>query len=90
MVSSLMSNENAMSNLNIIVVCVCVCALSHVRLFANPRIEVHQARLSVGFPRQEYWTGLPFPTAGDLPETGVKSLSLIISCIDRQILYHNA
>ena len=32
----------------------------------------HQALLSLGFPRQEYWSGLPFPSAGDLPDLGVK------------------
>ena len=31
-----------------------------------------QAPLSVGFPRQEYWSGLPFPSSGDLPDPGIK------------------
>ena len=35
-----------------------------------------QAPLSVGFPRQEYWSGLPFPSLGDLPEPGIESSSL--------------
>ena len=34
-----------------------------------------QAPLSVGFPRQEYWSGLPFPFPGDLPDPGIESLS---------------
>ena len=38
------------------------------------------------FPRQEYWSGLPFPTPGDLPEPGIKPESLGISYIGRQIL----
>ena len=44
-------------------VCVCVCAqwLNHVWLFATPWTLVHQAPLSMGFSRQEYWSGLPFP-----------------------------
>ena len=32
----------------------------------------HQAPLSMGFSRQEYWSGLPFPSPGDLPETGIE------------------
>ena len=36
----------------------------------------HQAPQSVGFPRQEYWSGLPFPTPGDLPDPGIKPVSL--------------
>ena len=38
-------------------------------------IVAHQATLSVGFPRQEYWSGLSFPTPGDLPELGMEPLS---------------
>ena len=34
-----------------------------------------QASLSMGFPRQEYWSGLPFPSPGDLPDPGIKSMS---------------
>ena len=36
-----------------------------------------QAHLSMGFPRQEYWSGVPFPTAGDLPNPGIKPVSLM-------------
>ncbi|CAN0554671.1 unnamed protein product, partial [Rangifer tarandus platyrhynchus] len=35
----------------------------------------HQAPLSMGFPRQEYWSGLPFPSPGDLPDLGIKLAS---------------
>ena len=35
----------------------------------------HQAPLSMGFPSQEYWSGLPFPTPGDLPDSGIESVS---------------
>ena len=35
----------------------------------------HQASLSVGFPRQEHWTGLPFPSLGDLPDSGIEPMS---------------
>ena len=42
----------------------------------TPWIVIHQAPLSMEFSRQEYWSGLPFPTSGDLPDPGVESLSL--------------
>ena len=40
--------------------------------FATPWTVTHQAPLSMGFPRQEYWGGLPFPPAGDLPDPGME------------------
>ena len=46
--------------------------LSHVQLFATPWTVAHQAPLFMGFPRQEYWSGLPFPSAGDLPNSGIE------------------
>ena len=54
-------------------VCVCVCVLSRIQLFATP--ETRQALLSMEFPRQEYWTGLPFPPSGDLPKPGIEPVS---------------
>ena len=42
--------------------------LGYVQFFVVPWTEVHQALLSVEFSRQEYWSGLPFPTPGDLPD----------------------
>ena len=41
----------------------------------TPWIVAHQAPLSMGFPRQEYWIGLPFPFPGDLPDAGIESPS---------------
>ena len=46
--------------------------LSCVRLFATPWTVACQAALSMGFSRQEYWSGLPFPTPGDLPDPGIE------------------
>ena len=46
--------------------------LSHVRLFVTPWTVAHQALLSMGFSRQEYWSGLPFPSPEDLPNPGIK------------------
>ena len=47
-------------------------SLSHVRLFETPWIVAHQASPSMGSSRQEYWSGLPFPSPGDLPDPGIK------------------
>ena len=47
-------------------------SLSHVRLFATSWTVVYQAPLSMGFSRQEYWSGLPFPSPGDLPDPGIE------------------
>ena len=46
--------------------------LSHFRLSVIPWIAAHQAPLSMGFSRQEYWSGLPFPPPGDLPDPGME------------------
>ena len=43
-----------------------------VHLFVTTQIEARQAPLSMEFSRQEYWTGLPFPSLGDLPDPGIK------------------
>ena len=50
---------------------------SHVWIFSNPRTVAHQAPLSMGFPRQEYWSGLLFPPPGDLPNPGIQPMSAI-------------
>ena len=50
-------------------------SLSRVRLLATPWTVTYQAPLSVGFSRQEYWSGLPFPSAGDLPSPGIEPAS---------------
>ena len=42
---------------------------------ATPWTVAHQAPLSMGFPRQEYWSGLPFPSPGNLPYPGTKPVS---------------
>ena len=54
------------------IVRVCVRLLSRARLFATPRTAAHQTPLSVRFSRQGYWSGLPFPSPGDLPNPGIK------------------
>ena len=47
-------------------------SLSHVRLFVTPWTVAPQAPPSMGFSRQEYWSGLPFPSPGDLPNPGIE------------------
>ena len=58
----------------------CACTLSHfssIQLSATPWTVAHQAPLSMGFSRQEYWSGLPCPPSGDLPDSGIKLASLM-------------
>ena len=49
--------------------------LSCVRLFATLWTVAHQAPLSMGFSRQEYWSGFPFPSPGDLSDQGIEPAS---------------
>ena len=53
----------------------CARLLSHVRLFVTPWTAARQAPLSLGFSRQEYWSGLPCPPPGDLPNPGIEPRS---------------
>ena len=46
--------------------------------FVTPWTVVHQAPLPVGFSRQEYWSGLPFPSPGDLPDPGIEPGSPVV------------
>ena len=64
----------------LIMLWLCVCMLScfsHVHHFVILWIVAHQAPLSMGFSRQEYWSGLPFPSPGNLPNPRIKSTSLM-------------
>ena len=53
------------------------CMLSRVRLFIVPWTIALQPPLSIGFSRQEYWSGLPFPARGDCSNPGIKPESLV-------------
>ena len=55
--------------------CTCTQALSRVQLFVTPWTVACQAPLSVGFSRQEYWSGLLFPLPEDLPNPGIELAS---------------
>ena len=50
----------------------CAKSLSHIRLFASLWVVAYQAPLSTELSRQEYWSGLPFPSPGDLPDSGIE------------------
>ena len=61
--------------------------LSPVRLFATPQTVAHQAPLSMGFSRQEYWSGLPFAPPGDLPHPGIEPTSAVSLALQRIVYY---
>ena len=63
-------------------VCTIVCyLLSHIQLFATPWTVAHQGPLSRKFSRQEYWSGLPFPSPEDLPNPGMEPESLALHSV---------
>ena len=58
--------------------CVCVCVCVHVCVthsVVSNSLKPHGVPLSMGFSEQEYWSGLPFPTPGDLPDPGIEARS---------------
>ena len=55
--------------------------LSCLRLFVTTRAVACQAPLSIGFSRQEYWSGLPFPSSGNLPDPGIEAGSPMLQAI---------
>ena len=68
------------------VICICVCIYNYVCvcvlravaqscLTVSPWTVARQTPLSMGFSRQEYWSGLPYPSPGDLPDPGIKPVS---------------
>ena len=60
---------------------------SCVQFFMTPWNVVHQAPLSMGFPRQEYWSGSPFPSPRDLPNQEIEPASLALQ-VDSLSLIH--
>ena len=63
---------------------------SCVQLFATPWTVAHQASLSMGFPRQEYWSELPFPSPGALPDPGIEPASLMSPALAGRFLTTSA
>ena len=64
----------------------CVQSLSHVQRFATPWTVARQAPLSMGFSRQERWSGLPFPPPGDLPDPGIESVTCLSPALQEDSL----
>ena len=67
------------------------CVLSYfncVRQFVTLWTVAHQAPLSIRFSKQEYWSGFPCPPPGDLPDPGIKPMSLISPTFGRRVFYH--
>ena len=60
----------------------------HFRLFVTLWAVACQDPLSMGFSRQEHWSGLACPPPGDLPYPGIESASLTSTCTGRLVLYH--
>lgn len=54
----------------------CVCSEAQLCPFCDPMTVAPQAPLSMGFSWQEYWSGMPFPPPGDIPDPGITSASL--------------
>ena len=54
----------------------------------SPKTVAAQDPLSMGFSGQEYWSGLPCPSPGDLPDSGIESAVFYVSCTGRRVLYH--
>ena len=63
--------------------CACVCMCSVVSDSATLWTMIHQASLSMGFPRQKYWNGLRFPSLGNLPNPGIEPTSLVSLALAR-------
>ena len=60
----------------------CMCLVTKLSLsLCDPTDCTHWARLSMGFSRQEYWSGFPFPSPGDLPDPGIKPAYLESSAL---------
>ena len=57
--------------------CMVLSRFSHVQLFVTPWTVAHQALLSIGFCRKEYWSVFPCPPPGDLPNPGIEPTSLV-------------
>ena len=60
--------------------CVCMFMLGHVQFFASPWTVAYQSSLSMEFSRQEHWSGLPFPPAGDIHDPEIEPASPVLAC----------
>ena len=63
-----------------------MCIFSHVWLLVTPWTVACQAPLFLGFSKEEYWSGLPFPSPVDLPDPGIEPVSFVSPTLEKQIL----
>ena len=75
----LSSGDTQISYAWTIMSCMRAQSLSRVWLPVTPWTVTHQTALSVGFPKQDYWSGLPFPLPGDLPDPRIETVSLTLA-----------
>ena len=68
-------------------VCMLAKSFSHLWLFATLWTVARQAPLSEGFSRQEYWSGLPCPPPGDLPNSGIKPTSFMLPALADRVFF---
>ena len=69
--------------------CMCACLVARLYpTFVTPWIVAHQSPLSMGFSRQEYWSGLPFPPPGDFSNPEIKLYVSCVSCIAGRFFAH--
>ena len=74
----------------IYICCAMLSPFSHVHLLVTPWTIAHQAPLFMGFSRQEYWTGLPCPPPGDLPDPRIEPKSLMSPALAAQFFTTSA
>ena len=77
-----------MYSVGLLLMHVCMRTKSYLTLLGPPQTVAHQAPLSTGFSRQEYWSGLPFPSPGDLPNPGIEPTSPLPPALAGRIFYH--
>ena len=70
-------------------VCVCLVTQSCPTL-SDPMAVAHQAALSMGFPRQEHWSQLPFPSPGDFPDSGIEPTSPALQAYSLPLSYQGS
>ena len=68
-------SKNTRVGFHVLLQCLKVKSLSRVRLLVTPWTAAHQGPPSMGFSRQEYWSGVPLPSPGDLPDPGIEPRS---------------
>ena len=74
--------SNQIESFEVFVIHIKICAMCSVVLdFVTPETLVRQAPPTMGFPRKEYWSGLPFPPLGDLPHSGKERNASCVSCM---------